>query len=504
MRLSWWILVTLQAFPTDCTNTNRGSTDPLGWPTLESPSDRERPVPRWAGIGDVEIPTGSGNVFEWDAPLARLFEHEELAAPVPISGADAAAGPMGASPDSTCSADADAAAGTGCAVAESTSTTTPIAAPMRKRKQAVNVPSAELTKTLSPRTLAYAMRQRKLDEDNDDYTPNMSSVWESTPELGEFIIGELLGAGLYGSVFAIPEHPKWVIKYQSDCEQLRYAVHPLLTDFWLSREAAAVGVSLGPSFISPGTYFPLNPTLKSSFRIERGDWHQCRRMGAVIRFMVMPRVGTCLDAFIPKPGHMDPAMAIMVGIQVLTDLRQLHAAGIVHGDIHRGNVCWSMEERGVVKLIDYGLGTFSDSESDVAVRDDREWSHIALTPWQVEGRSFSRRDDVYKVIHLVAQLMLGDNFLDVPRKLSVDGQMEWKRSDTIFQSPSFDPIEAIGTLNPDGKTAVKAKLARIVRTVVNMNSVTDEIPYTPLLFALEEVLEEIRGEPLPVPAESKE
>jgi serine/threonine protein kinase len=80
--------------------------------------------------------------------------------------------------------------------------------------------------------------------------------------------------------------------------------------------------------------------------------HAGRFRGAA--FLVMELVDGCdLEAVVREHGVLAPADAAEIVAQVLLGLTAIHAAGLVHRDLHPGNVMLSRD--GLVKITDFGL-----------------------------------------------------------------------------------------------------------------------------------------------------
>lgn len=95
-------------------------------------------------------------------------------------------------------------------------------------------------------------------------------------------------------------------------------------------------------------------------------------------------------------------------VQVLRALRELHARGIVHGDVHVGNIM--LTDAGA-RLIDFGrsapfvkLDGSGDHIEYFDVPVDSFWSVAYLSPFELEGSPKSRRDDVYRLSEYLFRL----------------------------------------------------------------------------------------------------
>ncbi len=114
-------------------------------------------------------------------------------------------------------------------------------------------------------------------------------------------------------------------------------------------------------------------------------------------------------------GPLEPAAVLKVARQVAEALADAHEHGIVHRDVKPGNVM--VDERGQVKVLDFGLARFAPPAAD----DSATWSgeHGALagaalagtlaymSPEQVRGGSLDGRSDVFSLGVVLYELLSG-------------------------------------------------------------------------------------------------
>ena len=135
--------------------------------------------------------------------------------------------------------------------------------------------------------------------------------------------------------------------------------------------------------------------------------------GCELRSFVMDFVGgEALDAYFANRGnHVDFKIIAEIVRLTLKALEKLHNSGIVHADIHPGNVVYN-EGMSAVKLIDYGRAkSFVDSTgSHVAstrVPLDPNLNPVILSPAELRGYSTSRSDDVFRLAEMMIYLIEG-------------------------------------------------------------------------------------------------
>lgn len=94
-----------------------------------------------------------------------------------------------------------------------------------------------------------------------------------------------------------------------------------------------------------------------------------------------------------------------VAVQSIRALQAVHAHGILHGDVHLGNILVSGSG---VRLIDFGrsaafvkLDGSRDHVEFVEKALDSFWVPAYLSPWELDGSPLSRRDDMYRLSELL-------------------------------------------------------------------------------------------------------
>ena len=386
----------------------------------------------------------------------------------------------------------------------------------------------------SPRMRGLALAQPAIDELNDEFAPSWGdssqvadAIFETVPGIGRLTLATEVGRGTYATVFSVVERSDLVIKYQANCLELKRRVHPLLVDYWLAKvsgdtaeliakaqtdELIAAGDTnayVRPTyptarvyFVSPPGALPKSRDKRTNFSSSLVERRKCTDNGGVVRFLVMERVTNCLATTVrggSVSGVLGPESAIGVTAGVVEVVERLHATGVIHGDIHQGNVCRreSAPGDGWV-LIDLGMGSFVDSETDVGMALP-EANHQFLTPWQLEGKALARRDDMYSCLHLGADLILGPALnlhalsliRTIPRTPThkrdpsspqirgkdTSALLAWKRDGNIFRTPIGDPIAELDATCVDESDRIDASLRGLLRRVSGLVSVTDPIPY---------------------------
>ena len=373
--------------------------------------------------------------------------------------------------------------------------------------------------------------QIAFDTINDIYAPirddGEDAPYEYTP-LGTLEIGQLIHSGDESAIFSIVQRPDLLIKYQANCDEIvpgTHYLHPLILDFWYMRESFFHGLSPEPIFLSPPVLFrdmyELVGYRKLVFDMNVFAAADCALDGGVVRYLIMQRApGMSLYQFRKTFRNNIVPMGIAAAIteKVVEGLSRLHQeAQIVHGDIHTGNIMVLKREDGQyeIQFIDFGR----------AFRDDRQlttdrvfpvgyWNHFLCSPWQIDGRAWSRRDDVYKAIHGFANLINPFQYKAREEALMAErglqGSIELKLTRFMFQMPpvvtanntrltfipsSYDPIEAETRSDLERREYLMSELMSLQECVTTaLENINEDIRYTEIVTSLQWVQAIILGD----------
>lgn len=310
--------------------------------------------------------------------------------------------------------------------------------------------------------------QHVADLGNDGFTPDWGLTYiEVVPGYGPITLSGEVARGPFSRIFGVKEHPDLVIKYQTDCVAAKAEVPDLVKDFHFGKIGHDAGVSPIMYFLSPPALLPVNTTEKTDFRFTGLSREYCVSVGASVRYLVMERVIKCLSG--RNRQGIPVAAAASLGIVLLRIVETLHSHGVVHGDIHTGNICVTASHE--LRVIDYGKASFVTDEADTQTIGNLTYPHPALTHWQLQGYQWARRDDVYKAIFAVAEVMHGGDFWALIRDETDnigDRLLQFKRDSFFFN---------IGGVNVVESKVVRSRLERVLSLVRSLDSVTSLIPY---------------------------
>ena len=107
-----------------------------------------------------------------------------------------------------------------------------------------------------------------------------------------------------------------------------------------------------------------------------------------------------------------PRQVAAIAARLIEMLREVHQAGIVHGDIHGGNIVMSDVDAPTLKLIDFGRAeTFVDIPTGLHILPIPLLIAMSmrnpalLAPFELEGDIPTRRDDMYRLSEILCVLL---------------------------------------------------------------------------------------------------
>jgi serine/threonine-protein kinase len=151
-----------------------------------------------------------------------------------------------------------------------------------------------------------------------------------TSARGTYVVGQLIGDGQYGSVYECvgPFDQPYALK------MLRPANKP----YQVVRDEWATEMKRLESFRHPNIVY-----IHDAFEVN------------FLFYLALEKCDTSLRALLDM-GPLSPPLMVEVSRQLLMTLSYLHDSGLVHSDLHAGNVLLSQVDRWpIVKLTDFGV-----------------------------------------------------------------------------------------------------------------------------------------------------
>lgn len=315
-----------------------------------------------------------------------------------------------------------------------------------------------------------------------------------SPRFSILKVNKTLVTSATATIMTVADRAEFVLKYQVNCNSLG-DVHPLISDFHFQRELHGLDVTPHAFFLSPPRKFESSITAKTNFQLKPEQRIACaRHPQSAVRFMLMERakytIHDLIDAHHQRGERVPFAQALSVTENLIALLQTIHARGIVHGDIHSGNVA-VIDRKGEAKvaLIDFGLAFFEDDAKlapSLAFAPMTE-THCLFSHWNLLGFRFAFRDDVFKALLLGANLINGSRWWTYCSELesSADRMLRFKASEFFFAAPGLpDPIANLRAVSASGKAQIRAALNRALELIRGVNDIDQLPPYQSLIDAL--------------------
>ena len=296
-------------------------------------------------------------------------------------------------------------------------------------------------------------------------------------QFSKITIGDrVIGRTELSVVLPVESMPDVVVKYQADCGKMS-PIHPLLRDAWFQHRLQSSGIVPTVHYISPPARLTHIASLKTSFFLDAYHRAKCIENGGTVRFMIIQRIEFDLYRLgrSTPDGDFNNALEVLrVGMK---GLEEMHATGIVHGDVHPGNLAIGKFGSAEQKLVfmDFGLATHIEEAAVLQdhVAEPLSYIHWLYSPWELWGFRGSFRDDAYRLLIVVAYLMNGPGFMDYCNGLNGEEMLRFKRHAILFMVPSqVSPFEKLA-VNGRRKRAIRDRFLKILAAVRSIENIND-------------------------------
>jgi serine/threonine protein kinase len=218
--------------------------------------------------------------------------------------------------------------------------------------------------------------------------------------------------------------------------------------FYLSPEAR-----ISPSDLPLGTSRFVGSYLNSNL-------DACVASGTTVRFMIQEQAGPSLHEIAKyykddRSAELSKFM-IEVARSLIDKLEILHSLGIVHGDIHAGNIVYRrpVDDIDDIENVDFALIDFEHAIFFPRNfgRPNKSDDFLNLTPrylslWQLAGERMGPRDDIYRLMYMLGDILSKGKYRDgVSRMLEANLDL-FSISDEDGQADMAEKIEYYAKAN---------------------------------------------------------
>jgi hypothetical protein len=267
-------------------------------------------------------------------------------------------------------------------------------------------------------------------------------------------------------IYRVDFRDDMVVKYQVGLkDRASFDVHPLFRDALFLGELKDTNFVPRAEYISPPSLMIEEWSEKTDFTMIQGEREDAVIEGATVRFMIMQRIDMDMYQRINRFGHYSVFKSLELLKDLIKGLSVVHARGIVHGDIHPGNVGFINNR---IVIFDFGTAFYAEEQkyASLYVREPFSYIHSLFSHWNLEGVRFGYRDDVFKAILVIAFAMNGNGWLKYSQELETNGHamFQFKAESFLFEYPRGDRFEARfrGVKSPTVTSQVRMHLAKIL------------------------------------------
>jgi serine/threonine-protein kinase len=275
----------------------------------------------------------------------------------------------------------------------------------------------------------------------------MTSTHHGTLLAGRYELGELIGRGGMGEVYAARdvrlERIVAVKRLRADLID-----RPKMRDRVAAEARAAASLS--------------HPHVVAVFDSVIEDGHAC---------IVMERLDGRTLADDLGHGPLEPVRAVDAAVQILEGLAAAHEVGLVHRDVKPGNVL--LADDGAWKVADFGIAKWADAETTLTATGELLGTPSYLAPERLEGLDASPRSDIYSVGVVLYEALAGRRPFDGDDPLQVALAVRDGAHQPLAEAePELDPelcavVERAMEPDPEDRFASAAEMASALREVVD-------------------------------------
>ena len=357
-------------------------------------------------------------------------------------------------------------------------------------------------------TAQFVQKQIELDQLHDLFAPfaslNRSTIY--TP-FGELTIGgRIWSYGSLGITFSLPEIPGMVVKFGSNCDEIRLGkisgdavVHPLMIDRMYGGRAGASELSAQRFFLSPpGPLCETKTGICEFLDMSDSQFNRCRNEGGTLRYMLLsdqPSLTSFRFLANLQTNRVLPfAAAMAIGSSLMGLLENLHTKlRIVHGDIGENSVHYTRLPGGnmVLKFVEFDKATHlvSNIAEGPGHAIPQHMTFYTDTQWMIDGYKLAPRDDVMRALNMVLGLLHPYTYFKIEKyhwKAGYESFKNFQMNSDLFNpilpwdtTKRLDPLSTLA-VSENNKAGIRDIFANILTMVRGLNSTNSVIPYREL------------------------
>lgn len=344
-----------------------------------------------------------------------------------------------------------------------------------------------------PQNLAHrAFSRLRADSSLSMYTPRLFEDHERAVYNGLvrfFAVGREKSRGKASVSLGVPDSRKLEVKYGHNCFDLSL-LSPLVREYWMLKDLEKYGFSPKAYFLSPPVKFPLQVSIKTNFRLSTEDRLRCANdPHGHIRYLLKETRGSPLaDEMFEISGNARFDAGILVTAQLIRVIEAIHSKGVIHGNIHAGNLYFRGKDGELgISGFDGALFLSEAKAMPDLIRSPLERSDCVSSLYELQGYRPSYRDDIFMAVLLGATIMGGKEFADfcVSLEAHPDHMLIWKQQDFMFNYYGGpDRVESLVGVSFEAKKEIGFHLENILHSIRSMTHINQLPDYEAILSDL--------------------
>ena len=235
-----------------------------------------------------------------------------------------------------------------------------------------------------------------------------SMVWEATLDDGSVVIA----------------------KYTNDCRRrLNNVTTDPIDEYFLLMATKDSGITPNVYGLSEPAMVTIADTPKSYSKFMEAHAVKCLAAGAEVRLLLQERAGMDMEIYfqllrrrrssIGDDGKRFLRSVLALGWKSVEVLQKLHKKGIIHGDIHAGNIMFKSPKGSIedydlladddeeIVLVDFGYARYFVNEIGTEPVQPMlpGMNPMLLSLWNLFHRRTGRRDDIYRVFDMLSMIL---------------------------------------------------------------------------------------------------